>query len=350
MSGDLQRFARRLWSGAYGVAGRGLLVLLTPLAWMWRFATALRNRRATARPATRLPGLTVVSVGNLAVGGTGKTPITSWVAREASRLGGTPAILLSGYGGDEERLHGIWAPSVSVFADRDRTLAAERAVADGANVAVLDDGFQHRRLGRDLDIVLVSVEDPWPMRSLPTGPYRETGAALSRADAIVLTRRGDSSLADAERVRVQLSALSDGVSEKVLASVHLAPGPLHALTGNRAARARLESAYVVTAIARPDAFVEDVSALADIVTGVSAFGDHHPFSRADAVRVRARAGTAPIVMTEKDAVKLRSFARELDDAWVLTQRLHWDWGEAEVRGALSELAWTNEAPAQEVEG
>ena len=104
----------------------------------------------------------------------------------------TPALLLSGYGTDEVLLHRSWNPSVPVLADPDRVAGARRAVRDGASTVVVDDGFQHRRLARDLDIVLLSVEDPFPGGVLPVGPYREPAESLARAHAIVLTRRGAS--------------------------------------------------------------------------------------------------------------------------------------------------------------
>lgn len=333
MSGTVQHMARRWWAGRYGAPGRLLDLVATPLSWLWRAATAVRNRQAVGT-GTRIDGLCVVSVGNLAVGGTGKTPIASWAAREVAAAGGTPALILSGYGVDEERLHGRWTPDVPVFSGRDRVAAARRAVLAGAEVAILDDGFQHRRLARDVDLVLLAVEDPLPTHVLPRGPYREPISALERADAIVLTRRGLSGEEDSVRFRDRLSTMHAAAAERIIASVHLAPGPLEALVDGVRRAEPLRSAHVVTGIARPDDFADDVEAVAKDITGVSIFADHHPFSRADAVRVRGRAGTSAIVMTEKDAVKLRSFSRELDDSWVLTQQLVWDWGEDEVRHLL----------------
>lgn len=350
MRGTAERFARRWWSGDVGIGAQLLLGLTaTPLSWLWRGATEIRNRRSASR-AVRIDGVRVLSVGNLAVGGTGKTPVASWLVRQLIDAGAAPALVLNGYGPDEERLHGMWTPSAPLFADRDRVAATRRAAADGARVVVLDDGFQHRRLARDLDLVLLAVEDPLPVHLLPRGPYRESLSALERADAVILTRRGRTGQVDAERTRDRLSLIDPTIADRLVASLHLTPGPLESLSpGRGVAPERLRPVHAVTAIARPDAFLDDVEQIADGVAGVSAFRDHHPFSQADAVRVRARAGTAPIVMTEKDAVKLRSFARELDDAWVLTQRLEWDWGEEELRSLVATAGCATSTPEEEGE-
>lgn len=335
MSGALELFARRWWAGEYGAAGRLLGWITVPLSWLWAIGFALRDRRLERRGATRVEGVRVVSVGNLAVGGTGKTPLASWVVRAVSAPAGEAALVLNGYGEDEERLHGTWTPGIPVYADRDRVLATRRAAAEGGRVVVLDDGFQHRRLARNVDVVLIAVEDPLPVRLLPRGPYREGLDALERADAVVCTRRGRSTRADAERLLERLRSAGVDFEDQVIASVHLAPGALQPLHARPGASPPSGAVHVVTGIARPDDFIDDVEGITEGVAGVTLFRDHHPFSRADAVRIRARAGTFPLVMTEKDAVKLRSYARELDDAWVLTQQLRWDWGEEALRGLVA---------------
>ena len=132
----------------------------------------------------------VISVGNLTTGGTGKTPVVRWLVRVLRRRGWTPGILHGGYAEDEPALHRAWFPDLPVVADRDRLRGAGRAMEMGADVLVLDDAFQHRRIGRDLDIVLVAAE-AWgrTARLLPRGPYREPPSALRRADLVVVTRR-----------------------------------------------------------------------------------------------------------------------------------------------------------------
>ena len=107
---------------------------------------------------SREPALPSVSVGNLSVGGTGKTPVSAYVAARLREKGGLPAIVLRGYGGDEPLVHATLNPASPVVVSADRLEGVERARVLGADVAVLDDAFQHRRARRSADIVLVSAE------------------------------------------------------------------------------------------------------------------------------------------------------------------------------------------------
>lgn len=343
MSAALHRFARRWWSGGYGLAGALLAIALSPLSWLWAAVTAVRNLVWDHVEPVRVGGAWIVSVGNLAVGGTGKTPFASWVActldaEEAVR----PALLLSGYGADEVALQRAWNPELAVVADPDRSAGARRAVRAGADAIVVDDGFQHRRLARDVDLVLLAVEDGPPRRLLPCGPWREPARSLRRADGIVLTRRR-ATVGEARSLADALARLPGLAPERVLGCVHLTTDDLVPLSEWRGSRddepspepPRLAGAVAFTAIARPDAFRSDVTGLADGPVELVAHADHHVFSDEDARRARAIAGTRPVVVTEKDAVKLRSLAGVLGEAWVLRQRLSWDWGEEVVRALLS---------------
>jgi tetraacyldisaccharide 4'-kinase len=352
VSGALTRFARRWWSGAYGWGGSVLSAALLPASGAWRLVTAVRNWRFDRRGGERVAGARIVSVGNLAVGGTGKTPFASWVARTLAESGGRrPAIVLRGYGMDEVLLHAAWTPEIPVVARADRVQGAREAAAAGATAIVLDDGFQHRRLGRDLDLVLLSVEDPWPPRVLPLGPYREPAASLARADAIVLTRRS-APLEEARR-RSSMVESVPGVRPGVVlgcvsivneAIVPLTEGVLRERAGRHGHGPELTDVLAVTAIARPEPFREAVARLTGGSVDLMAFADHHPFSAGDARAARRRAGTRPLVVTEKDAVKLEAFAEELGEAWVLRQRLSWDWGEQEVRTIVIGLEESAEGP------
>ncbi len=343
MSGGLTRFARRWWGGAYGVAGAALSLAMLPASALWRAVSATRNRRFDRIGGTRVHGARIVSVGNLAVGGTGKTPFASWVGRalgEGDRY--RPALLLRGYGADEVLLHGLWTPQIPVFAVADRVEGAARAVRAGATAVVLDDGFQHRRLTRDVDVVLLAVEDPWPPRVLPRGPYREPASALRRADVIVLTRRS-ATLEEAQARSASVAAipgLRRGAVQACLRIANDALEPLEAgATGqgfeDRPNERDLKSVLALTAIARPQAFGDDVARHTGATVELMAYRDHHDFSARDARAARTRAGDRPVVVTEKDAVKLRAFASELGEAWVLCQRLVWDWGADEVRAHVT---------------
>jgi len=317
------------------VHGVVLSVLLAPLSWLWAAATSIRNRRYDARGGTTIDDVAVVSVGNLAVGGTGKTPLASWVAKRASEAGGRPALLLGGYARDETLLHGVWTPGLPVVVDPDRVAGARQARSLGADVVVLDDGFQHRALHRRLDIVLLAVEDRFPGSLLPCGPYREPAGALARANVVVMTRRGGT-IGDARRLEARVLSVR-GISDKVVtASVWLAPDRMRALAG-RGASSRLANPLVVTAIARPEAFLREVESVCEGSAELLAFADHHDYTADDACRARARARDRPIVVTEKDAVKFIEFSEQLGDAWVMEQRVEWDWGEEDVKRLLASL-------------
>jgi len=186
------RVARWLWwnRGAPARAARGVLL---PFAFLYRTVMVTRAsayRRGWLRQR-RLP-LPAVAVGNLSVGGAGKTPLAAWIAAFFDRRGMKPGILLRGHGGDEARVHARLVPGAIVVPNPDRLAGAERARAAGARVLVLDDAYQRLDVARDVNVALVASESvpphavSWP---LPAGPWREDWSALARADVIVVTRR-----------------------------------------------------------------------------------------------------------------------------------------------------------------
>jgi tetraacyldisaccharide-1-P 4'-kinase len=226
MSAALHDAARRLWAGEMGVRGSALGAALAPAAAAYRLGVAARNR---AYDAGLLPawhaGIPVVSVGNIAVGGTGKTPFAHWLAVQLRARGRTPAILHGGYAADEPALHRRWAADIAVVVGRDRVHGAQQARAGGADVLVLDDGFQHRRLHRDLDIVLVAAER-WQgasARLLPRGPWREPVTALRRATLVVVTRKTATEQA-AQQVAADVAAVLGRADGPSVLRVHLRAG------------------------------------------------------------------------------------------------------------------------------
>lgn len=343
MKALLERFAWRMWRGEAGLLGQAVGILLLPAEGLWRLATWVRNRHFARSGGVGVDGVEVISVGNLAVGGTGKTPVAAWLVDVMVELGRRPALLLRGYGDDEARLHGIWNPEVPVIAGEDRVRSARRAEEAGADSVVLDDGFQHRRLARTLDVVLLAADDPVPAPVMPRGPYREPLTALRRADVVLVTRRS----ADADAGRARIEELRDEGyvrADTTVAGVRLAVDRVVSLRdfggqvregvdadGPGPRQADDPGALVLTAIARPDAFARDVEEITGGPVDVHAFADHHDFTLADAREARARAGDRPVFVTEKDAVKLEEHADELGDVRVVMQHLAWDWGEEEVR-------------------
>jgi tetraacyldisaccharide 4'-kinase len=317
----MEVLARSLWANELGLRGRLLRMVCAPLSWGWSAAAAMAGRRQAAG-ATGVAGLEVISVGNLAVGGTGKTPLVTWIVSTLQASGAAPAVLVGGHAADEALLLSRRSPDVPLAAGRDRVAAARAVLAQGATVAVLDDGFQHRRLHRDLDVVLLATEDVFPGPALPCGPYREGIGALARADVVLVTRR----VGQVEESRSLAARVARHAPCGVLGGIWFAGAGWTDLEG-RPVDAPRGDVLAACAIARPGAFR---SVVAREVTGrveLVAFADHHEYTPADVARLLARAAGRPIAITEKDAVKLVAYSRELASVRVLTEAVRWDWGE-----------------------
>jgi len=300
---SLSGVVRWLWSDS--ASARVARLPLVPLAGLYSAVMWWRARKMGQRALARLP-LPTIAVGNLSVGGTGKTPLAAWIAEYCARHGHTPAILLRGYGADEELVHARLVPRAVVVANPDRVGGAALAQARGARVCVLDDAYQLTGVARDLNIALVSAESagasPWP---LPAGPWRERSGALDRANIIIVTRKS-ASASVAAALADRLSAAHPGVPIRIaaLALSHLegmqsgARQMLDVLTGR--------AVIAVAGIADPSSFKAQL-ADAGAQVQLMAYQDHHRYAPADVERLAraARAGDN-VVVTEKDAVKLRS--------------------------------------------
>jgi tetraacyldisaccharide 4'-kinase len=310
---------QRLGRGTLGLAALG-----------YGAAMGMRNAGYTlgVLPVHRLP-CRVVCVGNLTVGGTGKTPTVAAVAERLLAAGRKVCVLLRGYGrtgtaaeivsdgrdlllewqdaGDEAILLGRLLPGIPVVVGGDRVEAGELAVrCFGPDILLLDDGFQHRRLHRDVDLVLLDGTDPFGGgRLLPRGRLREPVVALRRAHAILVTRADQ--VGDLASLRCRLEVCAPGVP--VAFAVHQPrrlvdlrsgrPMPLEALRGMKV--------LAVSGIAKPEGFLWTLRQLRAAPAGVLAFPDHHPFTREDRSRMgreAQRVGAECIVTTEKDAVRL----------------------------------------------
>lgn len=335
------------WGRAY-LAGEGVRArafadaVLAPAEAAYRAWMGLRRRAYEAGVASaRTPALPVLSVGNLVVGGAGKTPVAAFLATRLADRGARPAIVHGGYAPDEPLLHRAWNPGIPVFIGRDRHDAVRRAAAAGADIAVLDDGFQHLRLRRDLDLVLVPVER-WRARPrlLPRGPWREPPAALRRAGLVGLTHRG----ADPGRVadvRAAVAALTAApVAELVLETVgwrRLAPRrPEGAAVGAAGEAGPAEPALGVCALADPEGFRRSAERAGASIASLLTYGDHHAYDASDLDRILRGAAGRPIVTTEKDAVKLGPLAGRAP-VWVLAERVRPAAGADEVDRALGRL-------------
>ena len=287
-----------LWVWGRASVARVVRLALVPLSLPY---VAIVRVRATAyrRGVLRAKRLILptVAVGNLSVGGTGKTPLAAWIARRYVGQGRTPGILLRGYGGDEPLVHRRLVPEGVVVAHPDRVAGAVRARAAGADILVLDDAFQLLSVVR-----AESVEGSrWP---LPAGPWREGWDALARADVIVVTRKRASAAA-ADALARRLEQRRAGT---LVCVAHLAVGRLEGMrSGTRHELPVLAGRRVLAAagIADPETFATQLRGLGAIVQ-LQAYQDHHPYAEADlAGLVRGLAGADYVVVTEKDAVKLR---------------------------------------------
>lgn len=333
---------------------------LLPLALVSGFwSLGARLHRALYRSggfaATRLP-CRVVSIGNLSVGGTGKTPTAAWLAARLQRRGNRVVLASRGYArsgrepvltvsdgrflhataeqaGDEAFVLAAHAPGVPVLVGSDRALVGQRALsAHGAEILVLDDGFQHHRLKRDLDVVVCDGAQGFGNRwVLPRGPLREPLSALRFASAIGVVD-GPLSEADEEAIaRFAPGARRFAARRRPIGLRQLQGGKLEPLGSLSGARVGL-----LCAIARPASLRRSVETLGAQVVVERTFADHHRYRPRD---LAGLAGQAPLwITTEKDAVKLLpswvggaqvavlviELEVEQPDAWL-------DWVEARLR-------------------
>lgn len=292
-----------------------------------RLRSTLYDRRWLPVLAVDTP---VISVGNVVAGGTGKTPFVAWLCARLAARGLRPGILSRGYRpragaaapttrtaapNDEARMLAELLPDVPHVQDRDRVRGAGALEALGVDVIVLDDGFQHRRLARDLDLVLVDATRPWGLAApedchsapvaalLPRGLMREPPAALGRAHALVLTRCDALAPAAVAALEVELAALAPGVP---LTRAIQRPLRLRRIAGGQGPAVERPLAWLagrtvdlVSGIGNPAAFQRTVEDLGATVALHRRFPDHHPFVPSDFAGLGAR----PVLLTAKDAAR-----------------------------------------------
>ncbi len=310
--------------------------LLWPFAFLYRGVIGARNLYYDRVPgATHHAGIPVISVGNLTVGGTGKTPLVIALVQKLQTWGRRPAILTRGYktppGGvaDEVLEFREAVPGVPVIVNPDRVAGAAQARKQhDVDCLVLDDGFQHRRLARDLDIVLIDALYPWGSFSqpagrapdgiphyvrtssgphlLPAGHLREPPGSLRRADLLVVTR--------ADLVaRAHLACVTDEIQhyagEKPVLNAVVEPDGLVYRDGRRAPPAELAGRHVVgvCGIGNPEQFHLLLRGLAGNEHPTFGYADHCQYSPANVREIQGRAATEKadlVVTTRKDWVKL----------------------------------------------
>ncbi|MEF3168788.1 MAG: tetraacyldisaccharide 4'-kinase [Deltaproteobacteria bacterium] len=307
-----------------------LFAACRPLSPLYSAAMVIREslyQRGLLR-TRRLP-CPVVSVGNLSLGGTGKTPLVIALAEWYRSQKTSPAVLTRGYGstagkgplvvtdgdriftspreaGDEAFMMAETLKGVPVIAGSCRfasgLLAVERF---GARVLILDDGFQHMRLARSVDLVLLPARDPFlGGRVFPGGPLREPVSALRRASALILTKAEDPT--QTERARKTVHAAFPNIP---VFSSATAPSALVSLAGEMHPLSHLSGLRILafTGLADPAPFYRDLERLGARILERRSFPDHHPYTEADMERLRRKAraaGAQALVTTAKDRVKI----------------------------------------------
>lgn len=318
-----------------------LRAALAPLSPIYGLVSSLRAAaygRGILR-ARRLPA-TVISVGNLTVGGTGKTPFVSWLAECLHRDGKKSAILSRGYRGfgrgsaaagsasgataadEPQLLHAHLAGRVPIAVGKNRYQAAQPLLARGVEWFVMDDGFQHLQLDRDVNVVLIDATDPFGGGLLPAGRAREPRSALRRADILVITRARRTPGLEAALRRYSDAPIfyaSTVWDELLPISVPAAANAARAGAGSASGTASAPPLstngqpryFAFCGIGNPDAFFSDLrrwsGQLRGALVGEKSFPDHHQYSAEDlsAVECAAReSGGTALVCTEKDARNL----------------------------------------------
>ncbi len=343
-------------SASWPVSGAAS-ALLRPAAWIYGAAVGFRNRRYER--TTRLPSpIPVISVGNLTAGGTGKTPVVEWIVRRLLALGRRPAIVSRGYGGnagkgpvlvsagegplvpasrcgDEPWLLALRLRGTLIVVGSDRSAGVEEASSANADVAVLDDGFQHRRVPRTLDLVLLDADSPVGNgRLFPAGPLREPPSSVARADAVLLTRwqegenaTGTEALVRRHNPRCPILRVPFRPAGFVDALFEPAadPGPSFAFCG----------------IGNPVSFRESLEAEGVEVLRFEVFRDHHPYlaDELGLLYALARRRGATLVTTEKDLARMeeswrRAFGHDLRALRVEAAPLEPDLLDRMIAGAL----------------
>jgi len=308
-------FWRKLVTSKNPPAGYKLLrSVLLALSCFYRLVIALRNMLydKSILKTVKVPAA-VISIGNITTGGTGKTPLVAWLCNYFTDRNIKTAVLTRGYKvknsifADEPAMLAKASPAAKVIVNPDRTAGAERAISEyNAKLLIMDDGFQHRGLARDVNIVAVDATEPFGYEKLlPAGLLREPVSSLKRADAVVITRSNQNSPEKISEIKNRISQINPDIV--FAAAVHKPlciklikdrQMPLNELAGRKI--------YAFCGIGNPDAFFQTLSDMALNIVGTKVYNDHHKYTDADitAIYEDARYKQAELVLTtHKDWIK-----------------------------------------------
>lgn len=337
-----------------GAATVRALLRLGEIPYTW--AVGRRNRQFDrgAREIVRVE-VPVISVGNLTLGGTGKTPFVAWIARHLRQQGVRVTIVSRGYGvsagarNDEALELEQRLPDVPHVQNRDRVAAARVAIDElECQAIVLDDGFQHRRLARDLDIVLLDALEPFGWNHLvPRGYLREPRANLARAQVVALSR---ADVVAAERRREIRDEAARLAPHALWIETRHAPEAWLSASGRELPLAELAGKRVaaLAGIGNPAGFRHTLATSGLEVVEFREFPDHHAFSRDDVQSLIAWADgldVEAVVCTHKDLVKLGVDRLGRRPLWALVIGLEILAGEPEFAARLAEVTRPTAAPA-----
>lgn len=296
------------------------------LSWGYRCVIAVRNVLfdcGLRKP--RRVSVPVISVGNLTTGGTGKTPVVAMIVELLVQLQRRPAIVSRGYrsvdgqANDEKRVLERLCPGIPHEQNRSRFQAAESVLLNSPrDMIVMDDGFQHRQLHRDLDVVLIDATNPFGYGSLlPRGLLREPLSALRRADLVLITRADMVSEDDCVSIERQIARSSVPLADRMFRIAFQPTGFING-AGQRMAIGDLvgQPILLVSGIGNPEAFESTCQRCGLTIVGTHWFPDHHHYTLDELValkRQQDKLGAARVVTTLKDLVKLP----DSSDFWAL---------------------------------
>jgi len=318
MKDDLERFHHYLAAGILSILSLFYLAALRVLYFLRRLGIERRYK----------PEAKVISVGNITLGGTGKTPFTIMLSRYARDSGKKVAVLHRGCGKDEDALLSEKLKGVRVLTGRDRIASARKAQKEyGCDCIVLDDGFQHYRLERDIDILLIDAVDPFGNMSLfPRGILREPLSRIREADFAIVTK-ADCGKDNLKRIYETLAVYNKGIET---AEANYRAVGLKEVFGEKVfppSYVKDRRVVLLTGIANPGYFAWMVSELGGIPVGRFDFPDHHEFTPSQVERAVSvsRQRTDGIVMTtEKDAVRLKRLGKPYGDTEFLSVEIEID--------------------------